>query len=99
MLILHLYFIFFTSYFLSFKQSGSQTYLSLSQTHTFASMKNKISLFVLLFCISVYVQAQSIVGVGREVDPYHYTSVKSLTYSKTCVEISLPYVIEYSYDI
>jgi gamma-glutamyltranspeptidase/glutathione hydrolase len=53
-------------------------------------MKNKIALFVILFCISIHVLSQSIVGPGKEVDPFHYTSVKSVTYSKACVASAHP---------
>jgi len=56
-------------------------------------MKNEIALFVLL-CISIHVQAQSIVGPGKQVDPYHYTSVKSITYSKACVASAHPLASE-----
>jgi gamma-glutamyltranspeptidase/glutathione hydrolase len=56
---------------------------------TFACMKNSFLFFGLLFCISIS-NAQSIVGVGKEVDPYHYSSVKSVSYSKACVASAHP---------
>ncbi|HEY6976140.1 MAG TPA: gamma-glutamyltransferase, partial [Chitinophagaceae bacterium] len=56
-------------------------------------MKNKVALFILL-CISFSVQAQSIIGPGKEVDPYHYTSVKYTTYSKACVASAHPLASE-----
>jgi len=39
-------------------------------------------------------QAQSIVGVEKEVDPYHYSSVKSVTYTKACVASAHPLASE-----
>src|SRR4051794_37062308 len=57
-------------------------------------MRNKLFLFVLLFWASAHVHAQGIVGPGKEVDPYHYTSVKSLTYSKACVASAHPLASE-----
>jgi gamma-glutamyltranspeptidase / glutathione hydrolase len=57
-------------------------------------MRNKIALFVLLFCVGTYVHAQNIVGHGKEVDPYHYTCVKFITYSKVCVASAHPLASE-----
>jgi len=57
-------------------------------------MRNKIALVVLLSCVSTYVHAQNIVGRGQEVDPYHYTSVKFVTYSKACVASAHPLASE-----
>src|SRR5919199_1909796 len=57
-------------------------------------MKNAITFFISLFCASIYLRAQSIVGVGKEVDPYHYNSVKSVTYSKACVASAHPLASE-----
>lgn len=60
---------------------------------TFVFMKNLILFFVLSFCIKIS-NAQSIVGVGKEVDPYHYSSVKSATYHKACVASAHPIASE-----
>ncbi len=57
-------------------------------------MKNKNILFILLLCISLYANAQNIVGAGKEADPYHYVSVKSVTYSKACVASAHPLASE-----
>jgi gamma-glutamyltranspeptidase/glutathione hydrolase len=56
-------------------------------------MKNLVLVFVLSFYISM-TQAQSIVGIGKEVDPYHYSSIKSVTYSKACVASAHPIASE-----
>jgi len=57
-------------------------------------MKNTIA-FIFLF-IAVFAQAQtaSIVGAGKTIDPYHYSSVKSVTYSKACVASAHPLASE-----
>src|SRR4051812_17542483 len=57
-------------------------------------MRNKIALLVFLFYINTYVHAQNIVGPGKEVDPYHYTSAKFVTYSKGCVASAHPLASE-----
>ncbi len=57
-------------------------------------MKNKNILFILLLCISLHANAQNIVGAGKEADPYHYVSVKSVTYSKACVASAHPLASE-----
>src|SRR6476661_6942473 len=57
-------------------------------------MKNKTVLFILLLCISISVQAQGIVGPGKQVDPYHYISVKSVAYSRACVASAHPLASE-----
>jgi len=57
-------------------------------------MKKSILFFVLLFWINAASHAQSIVGVGKEVDPYHYSSLKSVTYSKACVASAHPLASE-----
>jgi gamma-glutamyltranspeptidase / glutathione hydrolase len=62
--------------------------------HTFVDMKNKFALFILLFTACFYVHAQGIVGPGKEVDPYHYVSAKSVTYSKACVASAHPLASE-----
>ena len=48
--------------------------------------------FILFFfaAISFPVFAQSIVGAGKAVDPYHYNSVKSVTFSKAAVASAHP---------
>lgn len=53
-------------------------------------MKNCILLvgFGLLSSVSAY--PQTIVGPGKEVDPYHYTSEKSATYHQACVASAHP---------
>jgi gamma-glutamyltranspeptidase/glutathione hydrolase len=51
-------------------------------------MKNFL-LFVLFLSENLFAHAQ-IVGAGKEVDPYHYTSLKSVTYSKACVASAHP---------
>src|SRR3954447_22199354 len=56
-------------------------------------MKIPVLYFVLSFCINTS-NAQSIVGAGKEVDPYHYSSVKSVTYSKACVASAHPIASE-----
>ncbi|HWB25327.1 MAG TPA: gamma-glutamyltransferase [Chitinophagaceae bacterium] len=54
-------------------------------------MKN-VALSILLFILatSVYAQSTMVVGPGREVDPYHYQSIKSAAYSKACVASAHP---------
>jgi len=39
-------------------------------------------------------QSESIVGPGKQVDPYHYQTVKSFTYSKACVGSAHPLASE-----
>src|SRR4051812_7095904 len=56
-------------------------------------MKNQVLFFVLSFCINTS-NAQNIIGAGKEVDPYHYSSVKSVTYSKACVASAHPIASE-----
>ncbi len=56
-------------------------------------MKNKIASLILLLgttFISYAQQNNSIVGRGKEVDPYHYTSVKSATFNTACVASANP---------
>lgn len=56
-------------------------------------MKKYFLLFVLLLSGNLFTQAQ-IIGAGKEVDPYHYTSLKSVTYSKACVASAHPLASE-----
>ncbi len=60
-------------------------------------MKLKFILPGILLCAAVSSFAQnagSIVGVGKQVDPYHYQSVKSVTYNKACVASAHPIASE-----
>src|SRR4051794_8096725 len=52
-------------------------------------MKKYPLLFVLLLSGHLFTWAQ-IVGAQKEVNPYHYTSTKSVTYSKACVASAHP---------
>ena len=56
-------------------------------------MKNKWLLFICLIafaaCISVKKNA-SFIGAGKTVDPYHYSTVKAVTYSKAAVASAHP---------
>src|SRR6478736_256799 len=54
----------------------------------------KLSLFLIVSSYNIYLNAQRIVGVEKEVDPYHYTSVKFVTYSKACVASAHPLASE-----
>src|SRR6478735_6726290 len=58
----------------------------------FVYMKKILTLFLLLIATSCLssIYAQSIVGAGKTVDPYHYSSVKSVTYSKAAVASAHP---------
>lgn len=56
-------------------------------------MKNYFLFFILFFSY-LQTQAQHIVGAGKEVDPYHYTSLKSVTYSNACVASAHPLASE-----
>jgi gamma-glutamyltranspeptidase/glutathione hydrolase len=56
-------------------------------------MKKHFILFLLLSSNSLFTHAQ-IVGAGKEVDPYHYTSLKSVTYSIACVASAHPLASE-----
>jgi gamma-glutamyltranspeptidase/glutathione hydrolase len=56
-------------------------------------MKNLLLFFVLSLCFKI-AEAQTIVGAGKEVDPYHYSSSKSLTYSSACVASAHPVASE-----
>lgn len=59
-------------------------------------MKNKWPVLLLFFvaaCSNVK-QATSLVGAGKAVDPYHYTSVKSLTFNKAAVASAHPLASE-----
>ena len=49
-----------------------------------------IGVVLLLAVIHAGAQTGNIVGPGNEVDPYHYQTVKSLTYSKACVGSAHP---------
>lgn len=56
-------------------------------------MKRTSFIIVLFVCSGTCLFAQkteSIVGAGKQVDPYHYQSVKSVTYSKACVASAHP---------
>src|SRR4249920_1981194 len=56
----------------------------------------KIIVFI-LFLITAAANAQpteSIVGAGKKVDPYHYTSVKSVTFDKAVVASAHPLASE-----
>jgi len=67
------------------------------QTHKFVAMKNKIALVLLFVSTATFSFAQqtaSIVGAGKEVNPYHYKSVKSVTFSKACVASAHPLASE-----
>ena len=60
-------------------------------------MKNKIAFLLLFAVIGIFSFAQrtsNIVGPGKEIDPYHYTSVKSVTFSKACVASAHPLASE-----
>lgn len=59
----------------------------------------KISVSFLSFFISVSLFAQSIVGAGKAVDPYRYSSVKSVTYSKAAVASAHPLASEVGVEI
>ena len=54
----------------------------------------KLILFLIVSSYNIYLNAQRIVGVGKEVDPYHYSSVKYVTYSKACVASAHPLASE-----
>lgn len=56
-------------------------------------MKKYFLLFVLSSSAILFAHAQ-IAGAGKEVDPYHYTSLKSLTYNKACVASAHPLASE-----
>ena len=63
-----------------------------SQSHKFAGMR-KISLLLVLLPLIFFADAQtvpSIIGPDKMVDPWHYTSVKSLTFDKACVASAHP---------
>ncbi len=60
-------------------------------------MKNKSASVILLLCIGIFSFAQknkNIVGAGKIIDPYHYTSVKSVTFSKATVASAHPLASE-----
>lgn len=63
---------------------------------TFVYMKHVLfSIFLLFGASTVFSQkSQSIVGPGMQVDPYHYQTVKSTTYSKACVGSAHPLASE-----
>ncbi|MDE3235927.1 MAG: gamma-glutamyltransferase [Bacteroidota bacterium] len=52
--------------------------------------KQFISFIALGILISPAVLSQSIVGAGKAVDPYHYTSIKTATFSKVAVASAHP---------
>ena len=60
-------------------------------------MKNSIFIAALILCVQSFSYAQkstSIVGPKKTVNPYHYTSVKSITFSKACVASAHPLASE-----
>lgn len=65
---------------------------------TFVLMK-KVFILVFFITTSFSVFAQSIVGAGKAVDPYHYSSVKSVTYSKAAVASAHPLASEVGVEI
>ena len=54
----------------------------------------KLSLFLIVSSYNIYLNAQRIAGLEKEVDPYHYSSVKFVTYSKACVASAHPLASE-----
>ena len=54
----------------------------------------KLSLFLIVSSYNIYLNAQRIAGVEKEVDPYHYSSVKFVTYRKACVASAHPLASE-----
>lgn len=63
---------------------------------TFVDMKHVIfSVAFLLSAAGSYAQqAEAIVGPGKMVDPYHYQTIKSLTYNQACVGSAHPLASE-----
>jgi gamma-glutamyltranspeptidase/glutathione hydrolase len=59
----------------------------------------KVFILFLSAAISFTGFAQSIVGTGKPVDPYHYNSVKSVTFSKAAVASAHPLASEVGVEI
>jgi len=60
-------------------------------------MNNKIAFVIVFLCSTIFSFAQKaagIVGAGKVVDPYNYTSVKSVTFNKACVASAHPMASE-----
>ena len=60
-------------------------------------MNNKIAFVIVFLCSTIFSFAQKaagIVGAGKVVDPYNYTSVKSVTFNKACVASAHPLASE-----
>lgn len=60
-------------------------------------MNTKIAFITVLLCCTIFSFAQKatgIVGAGKTVDPYNYTSVKSVTFNKACVVSAHPLASE-----